>query len=87
MDMILTQTEVAAKLKISPATMRMWIRARPDLVPPCFNIGTANKPVLRFMAEDVEAHILKLASENRYAFAPPKSALSPQSEAPIIDIE
>jgi len=85
-NMIMTQTEVAEMLKISAATMRMWIRSKPDLLPPCFNIGSAEKPMLRFMREDVIAHINKLSVDNQYTFASEKKILD-EGEIPIVEID
>lgn len=82
----MTQTEVAEMLKISAATMRMWIRSKPDLTPPCFNIGSVDKPILRFMRDDVLAHINKLSIDNQYVFASDKKILD-EGDVPIVDID
>jgi hypothetical protein len=86
---ILTQEEVSEIFKVSKVKFRHWVKSGSPMVPPFFNIGTDAKPILRFMEDDVENHILRLSSESKRGFAQiiNNQVNIPDDDIPIVDIE
>lgn len=57
--------ELATYYRVSAPLVRSWIKSGARCLPPHINVGTDDKPMIRFLAVDVQNHIKGLRDTHK----------------------